>query len=684
MARTANVGRLSVSLDANTILYINKIKKLADVNEKKLNQMERAFKRLRTKGTKSLNGLIKKLGMAGAAYLSFGLALQKFNQQREMLDQLAKTSDALGIQQEKLQALQHVGELNGVTTTQMNLSLQRMQRNLGDAATGTGEAAKGLQKLGLNIETIEKMSPDKQMEALAQGLGNVTLQTDKAKLAQDFFGRNGVRVLKVLNAIKEKGLDPTAKSLNDMGIALNRADTAKIETMNDSIFKVQQVLTGLINKIIIRFAPALEQIADKFINVSKDTMGFKEAMESTFNVLSRGLGYLSGIFKSWFNVIQIAFNGLEAIFTTLTFAFEDLQLGFKHVALNSEKIFEHMGISINNAWTQVFQKMKVVVANWVVSIGEMISGIPFMGDMGEKLIAGGKASISMSKKTISEQAALKKAADDEQQLRLVAHAAQRQLLVDKHDAAQTIIAAKIAQNTKELVAGATTAYQSLFGPTTDPEAGGEGASGEEEEEDKPESPWADKLALYKNYLVDYKKLEDDARESTIGGYMAEADALAEKFGVELDLAGTYAKAEAAISAVQAGIAVWTDPTLSFYEKIPASIAAVSAVASLVGQFHGGTDEVPDSMNNKSFLLKAGERVVQPEANKKLTKFLDSGGSGGSGEGGMGSSNISISAPINISGNVTNKAWFEGELYKHRQLISDSVNKSNRERPRSAR
>ena len=43
MARTANVGRLSVSLDANTILYINKIKKLADVNEKKLNQMERAF-----------------------------------------------------------------------------------------------------------------------------------------------------------------------------------------------------------------------------------------------------------------------------------------------------------------------------------------------------------------------------------------------------------------------------------------------------------------------------------------------------------------------------------------------------------------------------------------------------------------------------------------------------------------
>jgi hypothetical protein len=74
--------------------------------------------------------------------------------------------------------------------------------------------------------------------------------------------------------------------------------------------------------------------------------------------------------------------------------------------------------------------------------------------------------------------------------------------------------------------------------------------------------------------------------------------------------------------------------------------------------------------------------VQPEANKKLTKFLDSGGSGGG--DGMGNPSVSINAPINIAGNVTNKAWFESELYKHRQMISDSVNKSNRERPRTAR
>ncbi|HHH7365920.1 TPA: hypothetical protein ACP2U6_004464, partial [Escherichia coli] len=61
---------------------------------------------------------------------------------------------------------------------------------------------------------------------------------------------------------------------------------------------------------------------------------------------------------------------------------------------------------------------------------------------------------------------------------------------------------------------------------------------------------------------------------------------------------------------------------------PQNLANYAQVASLglsiistakgadAGQFHGGVDELPSSYDNKSFVLKAGERVVQPEANKK--------------------------------------------------------------------
>lgn len=39
------------------------------------------------------------------------------------------------------------------------------------------------------------------------------------------------------------------------------------------------------------------------------------------------------------------------------------------------------------------------------------------------------------------------------------------------------------------------------------------------------------------------------------------------------------------------------------------------------QAHGGIDEVPGNLDNSTFLLKGGERVVQPEANRDLTNFL---------------------------------------------------------------
>ena len=289
MAKTANVGRLSISLDANTIRYINNIKKAGLETERRVNMMNKAFSRLKKKSDTSLNKVIGRLGGLAAAYLSVGFAMQKFNQNREMLDQLAKTSDALGINQEKLQALHHVGELNGVTVTQLNLSLQRMQRNLGDAADGTGQTAKALLKLGISIREIEDMSPDKQMELLAKELTSVEKQTDKAKLAQDFFGRNGVRVLKVLEALKKDGLEPTSQALEDMGVNLKRIETKKIEDMNDAIFKVTEVLSGLINRVIIKLAPHLEKFADYFLDLTKETKGFSDQLALSFNIIWRAV-----------------------------------------------------------------------------------------------------------------------------------------------------------------------------------------------------------------------------------------------------------------------------------------------------------------------------------------------------------------------------------------------------------
>ncbi|EJY0699845.1 hypothetical protein QPP80_000073 [Vibrio alginolyticus] len=107
----------------------------------------------------------------------------------------------------------------------------------------------------------------------------------------------------------------------------------------------------------------------------------------------------------------------------------------------------------------------------------------------------------------------------------------------------------------------------------------------------------------------------------------------------------------------------------------AGIIAGTTIGGLAtGQYHGGTDSVPESMNNKSFLLRAGERVVQPKANQDLTEYLANAKDGNNGT-------TTISAPMTINGNVTDKAWFATELSKHRNLIAAMNDKVKRERPR---
>ncbi|MDF4588512.1 hypothetical protein P3470_00155 [Vibrio parahaemolyticus] len=107
----------------------------------------------------------------------------------------------------------------------------------------------------------------------------------------------------------------------------------------------------------------------------------------------------------------------------------------------------------------------------------------------------------------------------------------------------------------------------------------------------------------------------------------------------------------------------------------AGIIAGTTIGGLAtGQYHGGTDSVPESMNNKSFLLRAGERVVQPKANQDLTEYLANAKNGNS-------DLVTISAPMTINGNVTDKAWFATELSKHRNLIAAMNDKVKRERPR---
>ena len=163
-----------------------------------------------------------------------------------------------------------------------------------------------------------------------------------------------------------------------------------------------------------------------------------------------------------------------------------------------------------------------------------------------------------------------------------------------------------------------------------------------------------------------------------------ADGMVAAFGKSSGAAQVAMAAQRGISMAMIGMNLATALSSALATPFPASLAAYAQVLSLgmnlittakgatsSGQFHGGVDELPQSMDNKSFVLKAGERVVQPEANKKLSKFLDKQDSTGS------SGDITVNAPLIINGSTDDDSKFQEMLKKHANSVSQAVRDSQK-------
>lgn len=123
---------------------------------------------------------------------------------------------------------------------------------------------------------------------------------------------------------------------------------------------------------------------------------------------------------------------------------------------------------------------------------------------------------------------------------------------------------------------------------------------------------------------------------------------------------TFMAATEAYAAL-AGIPI-VGPVLGALAAAAAIAAGVVNIQQIQSQkfnaAHGGIDEVPMSLDNSTFLLKGGERVLQPSANQDMTaaaKKINEGGSG------------TVNVYINVYGDVP-----DSQLTKVKQAVIEGI------------
>lgn len=206
---------------------------------------------------------------ASAAALSVGVAgynlLKNTSKQITESDRWAKS---LNMSTQSLLSWQYAAQKAGVSGDQMADIFKDIGDKIGDAVLNkSGEAVDALDALGLSAKKLAGESPDKQLIAISNALGNIKTNAEKTTILES-LGNDLSKLLPLLEQGGDK-LQKYLKAAKDFGVAPDDADIENLAKVN-SIFEDMETQ---INGVKIELATGLAKVDLSNLQKSISDMG---------------------------------------------------------------------------------------------------------------------------------------------------------------------------------------------------------------------------------------------------------------------------------------------------------------------------------------------------------------------------------------------------------------------------
>ncbi|HEX3997206.1 MAG TPA: hypothetical protein VHX65_01520 [Pirellulales bacterium] len=224
-----------------------------------------------TKGLRAWKGKLKAFGESirgiGLKLSGLGAALEaplaaSVGVFASMGAEMQRASTATGVQVEALSQLAYAAKDSGVEMDGLEMGLRKMQQKLGEALQGNNAAITSFAMLGVNINNLRNLSPDKQFEALADALTKVQDPAKRAAMLMDIFGREGMG-LAPLMLEGAKGIQRLRAEADRLGLTMSGKDADAAVSLAQRFSSLwDQVKMGAFN-IGSALVPALEELGAK-------------------------------------------------------------------------------------------------------------------------------------------------------------------------------------------------------------------------------------------------------------------------------------------------------------------------------------------------------------------------------------------------------------------------------------
>ncbi|MDE0722826.1 MAG: hypothetical protein OSB28_05890, partial [Flavobacteriales bacterium] len=193
---------------------------------------------------KVLGGVMLAVGAVAAAFVAMG------KKAFDALDEIGKTADRTGIAAEKLQALRLGAVESGASVEDLNKSMEKFAKNIGDVLVkGTGEATYALDKMGIRLRDNggRLKTTDTLLTEVVAGIGKMGSESERASTLMALFGKPGLKLNWVLGKGAE-AMDAWTTKAKEMGIIVDAKAIKAVENFNDRFTELKFMLGGLVNQ----------------------------------------------------------------------------------------------------------------------------------------------------------------------------------------------------------------------------------------------------------------------------------------------------------------------------------------------------------------------------------------------------------------------------------------------------
>ncbi|MBD5498016.1 MAG: hypothetical protein HDR11_09685 [Lachnospiraceae bacterium] len=227
--------------------------------------------------------------IAGAATAVAGYAVS----QAETLDEIDKMSQRLGMSREEYQKWDFVLSQSGVDITSFQTGMKSLTKNMDAVTEGNKTAIENFQKLGVSVTNADGSlrGQEETLLDVVKAFQSMPESTEKARLAQELFGKQGQEIMPLLNS-ETGSVEELMQKCEDLGIIIgDDAVDAGVE-FTDTLDQLKRSAQGIFNTF------ASTGILKAFTDAMKTAMG---AISNLLNAYKTG--GVEGLLKEADNTI---------------------------------------------------------------------------------------------------------------------------------------------------------------------------------------------------------------------------------------------------------------------------------------------------------------------------------------------------------------------------------------------